>query len=807
MIQPIRNLLTLIFGNFFDRGEFFAGIVLGIVLVWVYDRLEPARTAVTTWLSDRAETSIRRRDRSSFDRYRVDLVAHAQSSHLARVLFALDEIAVEPKLLAPPSPADPEDSDHVPEDTLSIVPNLPDWNFLSGIYSAPTIGLAAALSNGANLLITGLPGSGKSTALAYLAIRLAMRDQAYGQLVDYTPVWIHAADLVLDRNAQKGPIKAVIQAAESTVSANAASRLANQLQSHFKRGRAILLLDGLDEFTGPEIEQLSGWLNSLVQKYPDLRIVAAGPVRGYDEIVQAGLSPVPIAPWNEHDQRVFLRKWSDAWQEHIAPKLPKNRLVDLDPALISGWLAGAMRGFTPLEVTLHVWSSYVGDARGSQPVDGLEAYISRFLSPNEQKSAQASALAWMRSKSGVLSDRTLKRGTPIQDMVDSGILTQHIHNRYTFTQPNIGSYLAARAMADGDFDTQTLILGWHPSELSMAYYAAFGDLDAVVQPTLDQQDDPLSITLLTLGSWIRQAPKKMSWRAEVLRRLAKIATDPHSPYGLRLRTVHVLSSSGDSTVAIFFRRLLNADNPSSRVLGALGLGGIRDEESISLLLSIINTKRNLHTRQAACLALATIGTDEAMEGLGHILLESDEGVQIAAAEALACNPEEGFSMLRDAIEMKNLLTRRAAVFGLGRVPEDWSFEILETLQLEDDQWVVRGAAAEVLERHRNPPWKIKPPISDISDLKWLQDFASREGLGVAPGKAALEMVRRALNKGSEDEQVAALEAIAWTGGEELALELIQSLKAKEPHLRDAAFEALWQLQARGVDIGVHAPVS
>ncbi len=805
MIQPVRWLLIRLFGNFFDVGELIAGIFLGVILLWLYNRFEPARAYISNWISDRAELSIRRRDSSAFDRYRVDLIARAQSSHLARVLFALDEIVVTPQVLAPQTTADPEDKDHVPEDTLSIVPNLPDWKFLSGIYSAPTIGLDAALSDGANLLITGHPGSGKTTALAYLAIRLAMRDPAYDSLVDYTPVWIHAADLVLDRSVQKDPLKAVIQAAENNVSASAAARLGSQLQNHFRRGRAILLLDGLDEFTEAEIEELSRWLNKLVDRFPNIRVVAAGPVTGYDGIVEAGLVPIPIAPWSEQDQRVFLRKWSRAWQEYIAPTLPKNRLVDLDPALITGWLAGSMRGFSPLEATLHVWSSYVGDVRGGTPVDGLEAYISRFLSPNERRSAQASALAWMRAKSGILTDRTLKRGTPVQDMVDAGILTQHIHNRYTFSQPNIGAYLAARAMAEGEFDSQILQMGWHPSELAMAYYAAFGDISAVVDPMLDHQNDTLSHRLLTLGSCIRQAPKKMPWRAEVLRRLAKIATDPNSPYGLRLRTVHVLSSTGDSTVAIFFRRLLNADNPSSRVLGALGIGGIRDEESVKLLITNINTKRNLHSRQAACLALAAIGTDEAMEGLGHILLESDEGVQIAAAEALACNPDEGFSMLRDAIDMKNLLTRRAAVFGLGRVPEAWSFEILETIQMEDDQWVVRGAAAEVLERHRNPPWKVKPQESDISELKWLQDFAAREGLGVAPGKAALEMVRRALNKGSEDEQVAALEAIAWTGGEDLALELVQALKAKEPHLRDAAFEALWQLDARGVDIGVHTP--
>ncbi|MCK5316816.1 MAG: HEAT repeat domain-containing protein, partial [Anaerolineales bacterium] len=175
------------------------------------------------------------------------------------------------------------------------------------------------------------------------------------------------------------------------------------------------------------------------------------------------------------------------------------------------------------------------------------------------------------------------------------------------------------------------------------------------------------------------------------------------------------------------------------------------------------------------------------------------------AEALACNPDEGYAMLRDAMEMENLLTRRAAVFGLARVPEAWAIEILESVHLDDDQWVVRGAAAEVLERHRNPPWKIHPPIDDLSTLPWLQAFAEKEGLAVAPGRAALEMLRRALNKGSDDEQIAALEAIIWAGGEELAMELFQALRSPEPHLRDAAYEALWQLRASGVEIRSQMP--
>jgi len=156
--------------------------------------------------------------------------------------------------------------------------------------------------------------------------------------------------------------------------------------------------------------------------------------------------------------------------------------------------------------------------------------------------------------------------------------------------------------------------------------------------------------------------------------------------------------------------------------------------------------------------------------------------------------------LQDAIEMKNLLTRRAAVFGLARIPEAWVDEILQRVQLDDDQWVVRGAAAEVMERRRNPPWKIQKAVDDVSELPWLQAFAQKEGLAVTPGRASLEMIRRALNKGSQDEQISALEAIVWAGGEELSLEVFQALGSTEAHLRDAAFEALWQLHASGVNV-------
>lgn len=796
----MKDFITGLFGYRFDFEEFLAGLIVGIILAFVLVRMRPIFTWILGLLQGQTRRLGERLAASSINRYQVELISRAQTMHVASPIFALDEIVIPPRLLAPPIAADPQSDEPPPEDTLSVVPNLPDWTFLSGLYSTPTISLADALSNGANLMITGPLGSGKTTALAYFAIRCANRDPEAGIAVELTPVLINATDLQLGKRYDKDPLKPLISAAQETVSPGLASRIPGYLRPQFRQGRALLLLDGLDLMSLEELTPVSEWLTSLLKEFPGNRIVATGPVSGYDGMVKAGLTPIPIAPWSDYYQRSFLTRWAQSWQQYVIPNLPKKRIGDLDPALITGWLIGIIRGLTPLELTLQAWAAYAGDTRGARVVDSMESYVRRILSTNELQPAEAAALSWLNERQGAVSERTFHRGTPIDNLVEAGILTQRAGKKATFTQPAVGAYLGARAMVETGISEDTSQTGWTPAENAMGFLAAMGDITEIANRYLETDGDPLEADLLSCAHWLREAPLKTPWKDQTLRALATIASSQTKPYGLRLRTVHALAETKDPSVGILFHRLLSSDIPSSRVLGALGLGGLEDEESIDTLLDIVYQDRNLHVRQAACLALAAIGTESALEGLGKILLEGDEAVRLAAAEALASHPDEGFSMLRDASEHDNLLTRRAAVFGLARIPERWSLEILQRMQVEDDQWVVRGAAAEAAERRHDPPWKVLPVIQEVAELPWLIEFAANEGLGVAPGPAAMEMVRRALNKGTEDEKIAALEAIASAGDEELGLELYQALHGSEPYLRDAAYEALWRLRATGVEL-------
>ncbi len=66
------------------------------------------------------------------------------------------------------------------------------------------------------------------------------------------------------------------------------------------------------------------------------------------------------------------------------------------------------------------------------------------------------------------------------------------------------------------------------------------------------------------------------------------------------------------------------------------------------------------------------------------------------ADVLASDVRGGEALQR-AAHHPDLMVRRAATFGLGKVDEDWALELLLELAREDTEWVVRSAAELALQ--------------------------------------------------------------------------------------------------------------
>lgn len=269
------------------------------------------------------------------------------------------------------------------------------------------------------------------------------------------------------------------------------------------------------------------------------------------------------------------------------------------------------------------------------------------------------------------------------------------------------------------------------------------------------------------------------------------------PLAHRAQALSALVTSEDPGAALLFRKFLNTLSFELMALAALGSGAVRDVKAVSSLIGILETPSS-SARRAACLALVSIGTTEALEGVAQALLHGDEELRRAAAESLANDPGEGHAMLRDGATMKDILLRRAVVYGLARVHEPWADQLLETVRVDDDQWVVRNSAHEVLEsRSIAADPRVPRPLQPPSACPWLIAFAATQGIGISPGAPATDVLLAALKSPKVEERLAALEYLKQTPTDGIIKGIYGVMFGDDSEAREAAYLALWEIGASG----------
>jgi HEAT repeat protein len=199
---------------------------------------------------------------------------------------------------------------------------------------------------------------------------------------------------------------------------------------------------------------------------------------------------------------------------------------------------------------------------------------------------------------------------------------------------------------------------------------------------------------------------------------------------------------------------------------------------------------------AACLALVTIGNQPA--GCRRdALLNGDGDLRCAAAEALANHTDEGHPILQEGSRMEDPGVRRATIYGLQRIDESWAVETLHKLQKDDEQWVVKNAAGQALEEISHPDLSIPQPNPPLSHTPWLIAFAGERGLGVAPGKPAVDLLLLAMLEGNEDQRLAAMDLACRLAENRAGSIAVEILAQNSGELREMAFTTLWRLTAAG----------
>ncbi len=834
-----------------DPFSFFFAFIITSLFWWLVGRARPLWNELQENLKQQRDESQARRTTSVEENHRRLTLRRAQGMHLAAPLFALDEILQEPRLLAPPARVEPGGPVATEDIVTQTIPYLPAWPELGAVYNAPTLSFSQALSGGINLVIIGQPGIGKTVALAHLATLAANRDERLGILSNAIPFLIHVADLKLPVSEAREVLNPLVESASTNTSVLDLGRIPGFVQNSFRSGRALLLLDGFDELTPDGQQTISDYLKLLLQEYPKIRVVTTGAPEYLDGLIGLGFAPLALAAWNKTQTNHFVQKWGELWTQFVAVEAwAQTGPEQVDPILLNIWLGAENQGLSPFELTLKAWAAYAGDSLGPHTLDAIASHIRR-LAPSNTPPAALETLAmqvtlatqpifdphkareWV--KSFELSDeeesevrveieasesteeessnkkdekkkdksKKAKAGAPpalglIGKLTSGGLIIAHTNNKMRFLHPILGGYLAGRALSGVKADDALLNQpDWTGKLLAMRYLAAHGDVSSLVKSMLEFSRLPMHRPLLSVARWLRDAPRDAPWRGKLMSALAELIQTEGLPLGLRGQALAAFVYSNDPAIAALFRQFMTTLSFELVKLSALGIGALHDIKSAHTLDNVLSAP-SISARRAACLALVALGSNEALEIVAKILLNADEDLRRAAAEALANDPIEGHAMLKDGATLTDILLRRAVVYGLVRVNEPWAIETLQTMQVQDDQWVVRNSANEVLEAQNSPnDPRVPRPLKTPSETPWLIEFAGTQGTGISPGSPATDVLMAALRSQKEEVQLGALAYLKKNPTDGVVKEIYGAMYGNDSEVREAAYITLWEIGASG----------
>ena len=856
------------FSNIDLRSPIFWLIFLtGIIFAWLLSRLfrhisRSIRRLRKNVTSVRKNFSVSSEGRLSNDIYRF-----AQKQHLTSSLFSLDEIAIVPKVLTPLI-RKTTTGEFEPTDSVSLtVPYIPDWPELAAVYKASTMTLTEALQGGANIILAGHPGSGKSVALAWMASSIIRNDPGLGVLEGLLPLYIHATDIshflrrddelpdIPENSDTSTPgkradppktsslnpsesLEILIKTISTYVSPLTLSRLPKAVRSALEKNQAILLVDRADELPASQSRIVTKYLQSLLNSYPKLRVVIAS---AYDDLAglpALGFSLLGMAAWTDDDRESFLRHWSQLWEKWISPPGQNDR-KKINSYYLESWLKVGNTMLNPLEYMLKVWAAYSGDAIGTDGPSAIEAYIRRTTSEvsNVRPSLELFALQLLgemevcssphdsnrviktlekesKSSTSSLSDQEneqqqvgvektahIRALSGIETLIEKGILVGYEGSKYGFSHPIFSGYLAGNALAStGTMAHIQNQPAWTGKSMAMYYFSRVGDVSPYINKLL-QEDDILHTNHLVVSRWLQIAPKNRQWRSSILRTLTSVLNKEKDTLSLAAKIISAMAFSGDVGVSVYFRQLLISDHPNLKVLAALGCGILAEKKAIDDLILLLHEPSPFSIR-AASLALAAIGDKRALEILASTLLNGSEISRRSAAEALANNPTEGHPSLKEGSSMEDLLVRRSVAFGLIRVNQPWAIKIVENMQLEDSEWVVRNAAMQAFSEFQMKKSFAPAPLADSTEIQWLNDYAAKLGTSVAPGRPADELVLKALQNGNQDEILNALDYMRNKCDADTIGDIYKAYTNPDNEIKDAAYYVIWLMMISGIKLPV-----
>ncbi|MGI3198156.1 NACHT domain-containing protein [Streptomyces sp. GLT-R25] len=195
--------------------------------------------------------------------------------------------------------------------------DMSDWEEAGGEGAGMRV--ESALVGVSRVLLRGEAGSGKTTLLRWLAVTAA-RGAFTGELTDWnglTPV------LVKLRGYSGRPLPVPEAMLDGVAAPLTGIMPRGWVERQFDSGRALLLIDGVDELLDRERRAVRDWLRTLLRTYDRVRVVVTSrpAAAGADWLRGEDFTALHLDRMTPPDLAAFVRQWHQAVRE-LGDELP-----------------------------------------------------------------------------------------------------------------------------------------------------------------------------------------------------------------------------------------------------------------------------------------------------------------------------------------------------------------------------------------------------------------------------------------------------------------------------------------------------
>ncbi|WP_433183261.1 NACHT domain-containing protein [Actinoallomurus sp. CA-150999] len=376
-----------------------------------------------------------------------------------------------------------------------------------------TLRVETALGRAPLTLIRGEAGSGKSTLLRWLAISAA-RGTFTGDLADWNGC---VPFLIKLRSHTSGPLPPPERFLEGVADPIAGLMPAGWAHRVLGGGRALLMVDGVDELPGARRRTVRSWLGGLLAAYPGLRVVVTSrpAAASVDWLAGEGFATALLERMTPADVKELIRHWHEAVRDAGDLPCAPEQLPGFETALLARMeSAPHLRALAGSPLLAAMLCALNLDREKQLPRDRMGLYaaaldlllerrdVERQIAHDDivleraQKMLILQDLAWRLSVTGrteLPKDAVVRWiGNRLDSMPSapadaaavlhhllerSGVLREPVPGRIDFVHRTVQEYLTAKQFAD-DGDPEPLIAEAHKDQWRETIIMAAGHANA-----------------------------------------------------------------------------------------------------------------------------------------------------------------------------------------------------------------------------------------------------------------------------------------------------------------------------------------